>query len=302
MGKKKNFYDEYDELFVRGEDKSKSSLKTKKRGTELKPKAMPKPKPKPKKKAKAKKNKLDNKLKTAIGVMVCVIALVGYLGMKISESTWFDANSSDEPKEVYALKDAGIKATSEIDYSLPLAVTVTEDGLTFNRGYQLEIKGDWDYEDPEQDKAVLPSKEEYVSSNTVANLKFYEGRDYSRFVTIKISGNLPNSYSNWLNDRRDFFKAYPQEQIGDVMTGYVMEYNYYEDSPYGEICRYFVFPDGTGIEIRFSVDYEIELDLTSDSNFSEFKRVLADDYRFLSEDFIFSKTSAETTNTSNIEE
>ncbi|MBV7389827.1 hypothetical protein [Enterococcus alishanensis] len=302
MGKKKKFFDEYDELFVRAEGGDKNSLKPKKKVAESKPKI--KPALKPNKKAKSTKNrkKVSNKFKT-IGIgIVCLVIFLGYYGLKKIDSPLLGSDTSFESKSIKPLKIAGIKATEEIDYSLPLAVTEEENGFTFNRGYQLEIKGDWDNEDPEGDKAVLPSKEDYVYSKEVANLKFYDGRDFSRSAQIEISGNITKSFSSWLSDRRDFTKVYPQEKIDGIMTGYIIECEYYENSSYGNIYRYFVFPDGTGIQIRTSVGYDVKLDLTPDSTFSEFKKVLAIDYKFLSEDFVFSKIANESTDVSNIAE
>ncbi len=137
MAKQKNFYDTYDALF----QKPKWSFFPVTRTDTAK--QLPNPnkkviKPQTKKKKKQKKNKKI----IWIGIAVA-IGFIVYIDFTEKDDYW-DYSASSE--DVYPLKEAGLTTTGPVDLEKPLKVTIEQNKLLFNQGYQIEIIGDADIE------------------------------------------------------------------------------------------------------------------------------------------------------------
>ena len=152
MAKQKNFYDTYDALF----QKPKWSFFPVTRTDTVK--QLPNPnkkvvKPQTKKKKKQKKNKKI----IWIGIAVA-IGFIVYIDLAEKDDYW-DYSASSE--DVYPLKEAGLTTTGPVDLEKPLKVTIEENKLLFNQGYQIEIIGDADIETSGgKNFLILPSTEE----------------------------------------------------------------------------------------------------------------------------------------------
>ncbi|MGL9913827.1 hypothetical protein IGI95_001196 [Enterococcus sp. DIV0784] len=279
MAKQKNFYDTYDALF----QKPKWSFFPVTRTDTVK--QLPNPnkkvvKPQTKKKKKQKKNKKI----IWIGIAVA-IGFIVYIDLAEKDDYW-DYSASSE--DVYPLKEAGLTTTGPVDLEKPLKVTIEENKLLFNQGYQIEIIGDADIETSGgKNFLILPSTEEYPDTKYLGNISFYEKRDYYTSAGMYLSGNLVNSLSDYLDTSKEFIKAYPIDKIADVQTGYILKRN----QGYTDISKYYLFKDGTGFELEFSFDQSEKVKDPKD--YSSFVKTYAKEVAFIEKSFKFESTDEE---------
>lgn len=294
MGKKKRFYDEYDALFTKPNARVKiqeGSFATTvgKLKSELSSAAVAK-KGKPNRKNRSVNKKNKRFVWTGI-IVAAVLVMMGIYGSTLPDD-YDDEYDEDRYTDIRPLQDAGLKRTGTIDLSQPLVISVDEKTLHFNKGYSLEIKGDVDIENLTEELSVLPTDKEYPTVESIAWVKFYSGREYLRGANIGMSGNLIVSMYDYLDNREKattFTKAYPVADIGDVQTGYVVDYDGDEEYVYVGIQRYFIFPDGTGIWLETNSDILDRIELHPDDSFETIKKAYSEDFKFLEDSFLFTQ-------------
>ncbi|MGX7149964.1 hypothetical protein [Enterococcus ureasiticus] len=293
MNKKdKNFYDTYDTLFSKPpffKPKKENNMQNyKKYIPKLKQEKLQKKKVLGKSslsrsKAKPKKNSWKKKL------VVCVVLFLPIAFFVIKEKNLAPVLYS-EYLDVTPLKEAGIKGTGDKDFSKPLMLNVDDHTILTNRGYELEVLGDSDLEIQKEELSVLPTNNEYADYFSTAYISFYSERRFQRSVSLRLSENVINSLTeSFIKNKRSFSKAYLEKEIGDVQNGYVVTY---VKSPYPEItiCRFFIFPDETGIWIDLNSLEDDHEELTEEKTLEEFKEILSDDFAFIEKNFVFKKT------------
>lgn len=298
MEKKKQFYEEYDALFI----KPKPPKKKKRPFLSLWQRANKAPVLSTKKQAQqpSKKNSNLNRRthtqtiskKWAIILPIGLFLMILVIVYASNHSEIFSDDYEDDYSDyvdVYPLQEAGIKRTGTVDVSQPLVATLDDPTIYFNKGYKIEIKGDVDIEQHEEELSVLPTNGDYPSITSIASLSFYSGRDYLRSVNMSMSGNLAASISRYLQVSKGddlFSKAYPQESLDDVQTGYVVNYEKESSYIYLSIQRYFMFPDGTGVWLETYSTSDQETELTPDDSFKEIKKAYREDFEFLEDNFL----------------
>ena len=115
-----------------------------------------------------KKNKKEQKI-IWIGIAVA-IGFIVYIDLAEKDDYW-DYSASSE--DVYPLKEAGLTTTGPVDLEKPLKVTIEQNKLLFNQGYQIEIIGDADIETSGgKNFLILPSTEEYPDTKYLGNISF----------------------------------------------------------------------------------------------------------------------------------
>ena len=231
-----------------------------------------------------KKKQKKNKKIIWIGIAVA-IGFIVYIDLAEKDDYW-DYSASSE--DVYPLKEAGLTTTGPVDLEKPLKVTIEQNKLLFNQGYQIEIIGDADIETSGgKNFLILPSTEEYPDTKYLGNISFYEKRDYYTSAGMYLSGNLVNSLSDYLDTSKEFIKAYPIDKIADVQTGYILKRN----QGYTDISKYYLFKDGTGFELEVSVD---QLEKVKDpKDYSSFVKTYAKEVAFIEKSFKFESTDEE---------
>ncbi|MGM0125976.1 hypothetical protein IGI37_003377 [Enterococcus sp. AZ194] len=297
MGKKKQFYDDYDALFLK--KKVETSEISKQVGNS---KAQPKKQQKTKasfsntKKKKSVKEKQSAKHKISFRAVGCFVAIVVltlvWQGYSKGQNNSNYKGIKTEYVDIYPLKDVGLERLKAIDLSNPLVATVDEKVIHFNKGYRIKITGDVDIEQKKDELSVLPTNKEYPNTLRIASLSFYEGRSFLRSVNIGMSGNLIESLKNYMNkadNKKAFTKAYPQEMIDDIQTGYVVQYE--ENSSYISLTlqRYFIFSDGTGVWLDMYTGSSDSIKLNKKDSFSEIKKAYPEDFKFLEDSLTFEK-------------
>lgn len=276
MAKQKNFYDTYDALF----QKPKWSFFPVTRTDTAKQLSNPNKKV-AKPQAKKKKKQKNSKKIVLIGIAVAIGFLV-YTDFAEKDDRW---DYSVTAEDVYPLKEAGLTTTGPVDLEKPLKVTIEENKLLFNQGYQMEIIGDADIETSgEKNFLILPSTEEYPEIKYLGNISFYEKRAYYTSAGMYLSGNLVNSISRYLDTSKEFIKAYPIDKIDDIQTGYILKRN----QGYTDISKYYLFKDGSGFELEVSVD---QLEKAKDPiDYSSFVKTYAKEVAFIEKSFKFEST------------
>lgn len=272
--KTKHFYDDYDELFLEPTVKPlQKNLKQVKIKSDI-----------------SKKRRVLITGSIILGLLL--IASFSFLLMGRTGQTGIQ-DVTEVTEYPRPLQEAGVKATGEKDFSLPLAATFEKGIFTLNRGYQLEIKGDCDIELADTSMSVLPSDSDFPLSKRIADISFYDKRDYAGSGDLEFSEDLVATFAVYgdFNQRSNFFKTFQEESIGDVQAGYVLEY---ERDAFGDnvkISKYYLFPDGTGIKIERYRDYndEDEKRIKSDISLQQLTTAYPNSMKSLAENVIFSQ-------------
>ncbi|EOL41824.1 hypothetical protein RV11_GL001400 [Enterococcus phoeniculicola] len=307
MGKKKQFYEDYDALFIKPKltaKKEKPSVISLWKQVNKAPVVSAKQQAqKPSTKNNSAKKRQHQKKKKSwdflwpAGIFLAIIAFAIYGNSDSSDSSDdYGDDYESEYVDVRPLQEAGIKRTGSIDVSQPLVATLDDKIVYFNKGYKIEIKGDVDVEQQKDELSVLPTNKDYPSTTSIASLTFYSGRDYLRSVSMGMSGNLIVSLSDYIKTSKGddiFTKAYPQESVEGVQTGYVVKYEKESDYIYLTIQRYFIFSDGTGVWLDTYSTSTKETELKPTDSFKGIKKAYSEDFEFLEENFLLTKDSEE---------
>lgn len=284
--RKTNFYDEYDELFIKPRPLKRIKLKQPKTKIAVK-KAQKSP---------AVQTKTPKKWRKSIWSILFFL-IVAFFAIRFLNSYRFEKMYG---KEVYSypLKEAKIQPTGEIDLSEPLSITLSDHTFDLNKGYQLTIKGDSDIKLLGDELSVLPTKGDFPQEQYVAEARFYSGRELDRDSEINISGNLQNSMCCYFeNAKNDFAIVFPQPDIVDVKTGYVLSYDDQgadeEEGANTLLFKYYLFKDGTGMSIKLrSSDIERK-DWDRSVQYTTARKMYQADFDFLDKNFIFTEKQAQ---------
>lgn len=278
---KKNFYDSYDELFIKPKP-TKETIKLKKQTV----------------------NK--NKLFEEFGILLFLIGVVVFLawvGGTSEKTTKEDTEEvedvykdiyEDDYKFIYPLKIDGITQVTneEIDKSKPLYITLEDNTFNTNRGYQIEMPGEVDFSPlTRKDWAIVPDLREFSAKESDIYFDIYNKGSYVDTINMILYANIINGVELGL-PKNNFIKVFPESPIDNIQRGKILKY----DGNHGldSIFQYYIFEDGTGITIQFSGgnkanDLPVEEDLTYD----EFKELYKLDVEFLEKNIVFSKTEIE---------
>ncbi|WP_454071430.1 hypothetical protein [Enterococcus alishanensis] len=201
-----------------------------------------------------------------------------------------DFKSYTVPKEIFLLKDNNIRPNGPIDYNLPLSVTFQNETMIFNRGYEVKVNGDWDTTYTDNEQSVLPGVDT-DSLVDLATLTFYENRNMTYIVNVNITGDMVNGVVSYEHSNKDFMKLYPQNQIEDVLTGYICKCMRSSTYAYYFIQKYFIFPDGTGFMIAINISSEPNKKINKDSTFRDWNNAFKSEFKFMDNTFLLSKTN-----------
>lgn len=269
MVKKKNFDDEYNQLFMKPTRKKLISSKS------FAGKILT-------------RQPGDRRIKTSWVIILFLSTVILYFG-RFYLLGLLQGNNEDS-QEVYPLKEADIRQDGVIDLSKPLVATLDNHVMNFNRGYQLEILGEADIQRSSKELSVLPTKDEYVYDKEAADITFYKEQNLDRISEIAISGNLIKSETDSIsNNETDFIKAYPQTNVRDIKQGYIVDYSKDSGIIFTTIKKYYIFSDGTGFTIELHSDNEKKLN--KKSSLKDVQQKYADDFAFINDHFKLTKQS-----------
>lgn len=267
MAKKKNFDDEYNQLF------SKPARRKLFNGNTFLGRII-------------NRQPGDRRIKTSWVIIVFLFAIILYFG-RFYFYGWMQG-SNDKSQDVLPLKVADVRQNGAIDLSKPLVATLDNHVFKFNRGYQLAILGDSEIELNSKELSVLPTKDEFVYDKNVASITFNKNEVGEVDGELSISGNLIKSESDYVdNSKTDFSKAYPQKDIDGIKQGYIINYSDDKGSIFTTIKQYYIFSDGTGITII--IDSNDEKEINDQTSLKDIKDKYSKDFNFLAKHFKLEK-------------
>ena len=204
-------------------------------------------------------------------------------------------NSEVELTEVYPLKTKDIKQAekSDIDKEKTLDLSLVNRYLEISNGYQIEITGEIEVSGQVKNAwSVTPDLENNEGSSDLLNVVLQKSGEYVGIGTLEVYSNMINGVNQYKSiSSGEFFKAFPQETIGEVQHGFILDYTVPEISkgnaplPLKYLYGYYIFKNGAGILIQ--------LNLTDDTCYTQLKEDMTDEQfkeQFKEEIDLYNKT------------
>lgn len=256
---KKNFYDEYDKLFV-------------------KPKIGLNP---------LKKKKMIKRIVMILSVPIFLMALLWFVTVK---PEWMPFLNYAPDKKEYPLENDVIVPVdkSQIDQSDPLYLELEDNKLLINKGYQFEFKENVEIISKTQKEwSIIPSTEEYGTFEDILTADLYKDQEHVDTLIFRMFPNMVNHVTFYMTrEKGEFFKTFPLPSIDDVQIGYTLIHLDNNDIVY----NYYIFKDGTGVLVIVSMsDTEEKTNITENLSEEEFRQLFGEKLSLYEESVSFSK-------------
>lgn len=293
--KQKNFFDDYDSIFLEPREKA---IKEKSVGQKKSSEAFYK------ESQKQKSSKIDVILR--ILVVAVVIFLLYFIGSsdnteitepkELASSEEYRQPPVRENVEIYPLKINSIRQASEVDKTKPIHALLDEEtkNIIVNGEYQFDILGRTEiHSETIKEWSVVPDLNDFPIDEYMLNVQVYKEDDTSEAISFYMYANVINGiHVNLEQNSGSKVKVFERPDIDNIQNGYFLIHKVDVDGlSKDNIFRYYIFPDGTGIVVNKMASQEAEIssnNITS-MTFELFEKAFQKDLDLMNETVPFSK-------------